>query len=367
MGHLTKPALRDETRRDRTPGPRPPREGRPAIDLTAPDGVLELQQTAGNAAVSSALTGVQRDPDGGVTTNPLYESPWTDNPLYGSGSMMDDRAGSEPLPPNPVLPDKIRAVLNDKKGSKLSRLKKLAGEYDVVERNAVTGDATLMQLAKDKLGTQDYITFLTAIQMLAPGVTPSGSAHTSAEKADDVIRDKLGKYLKNAIKAGKKVQGSVAVVKGDDWTLAYEAEFGKGDPTEPSTNAFVDKKDRIIIHAERGNPGTTIHEGIHKYAPNDVLDNYGFAFNEGVTEYFCRQITDNLDPPVARTNYQSNFEVIKKLVAVVGEDVLAKAYFDGSLSKLKSAWKSAGKSTAEWKTLVKAMKEERWADAEAVL
>ena len=322
----------------------------------SPQQVMALQRSAGNRAVATALA-LQRqfDPLG------FGEEP------YDTPSLMDDRAGNEPPRADAVLPGKLRTLLEDKKGNKAGRAATLVSGYDIVDRNAVMADADLMKLAKDKMPAQGYISFLTALQMIAPGTTPSGVPHTSATKADELIRAKLGDYVKKAVKAGKKVEGSVAVVKGDDWTLAYEAEFGKGDADEPNVNAFVDKKDRIIIHAERGNPGTTIHEGVHKYAPNNVLDTWGFEFNEGVTEYFTRQITDAMDPPVARTNYQSNFDVMKKLVGVVTEEKLAKAYFEGALSDLKSTWRGAGKTNKQWNDLVKAVKQKKWTDAEALL
>ena len=71
------------------------------------------------------------------------------------------------------------------------------------------------------------------------------------------------------------------------WAKQAELLFLKSNP-----NGFRDRED-IYVRVDRRGFGTEIHEAIHRYSSRSVLENIGFNFNEGVTEYFTRIITDN--------------------------------------------------------------------------
>ena len=232
------------------------------------------------------------------------------------------------------------------------------------QRDAAWGDTKLMGAAHTKLSKDDYLALLPALRMFKPGKTAEDNkSHTAADKADKLIRDKLSAYVGEAVKAGRQVSGQVAVVDGKDWEEAYDREFGN-DGEEDTTNAFVDRKGIIWIHKNRGNAGTAIHEGVHKYAKDDFLSTVGFNFNEGVTEYFTRKICSSLPDPISRGNYEENYVFAKSFTDSMGEATVAKAYFDGAVADLKKVVTDKG---LNWDTIVAKVKAKDWAAAVTAL
>nr|MCU0514954.1 hypothetical protein [Anaerolineae bacterium] len=162
------------------------------------------------------------------------------------------------------------------------------------QRDEVWQRKKLMKKAHSVMSRDDYLNMLPVLRVFKKGKTAEdGKAHTSASKADEHIRNYLADYTGEAVKAGRQVAGQVSVVDGKDWEEAYDREFGD-DGQEDTTNAFVDQQGLIWVHKKRGNAGTVIHEGVHKYANGVFLSEVGFNFNEGVTEYFTRKITKQL-------------------------------------------------------------------------
>ncbi|MGE0600867.1 MAG: hypothetical protein AB7J35_04075 [Dehalococcoidia bacterium] len=288
-----------------------------------------LQRTVGNQGVqrlvSASFTRIQRDA--------------VDDILGNAKKSVKDRF-AEAITQSPSVVQ-LQAFLN------------AASQTD---RETISSDATLMAKAKDELTGSGYLDLLLALRVKKAGSV----AHKSASEADQLIREKLSAYTAGAVKAGRQVSGQVAVLDGNDWKMAYEREFGD-DGEEATTNAFVDnEKDRIFIHKDRGNPGTIIHEGMHKYAPNDLINEIKSPFNEGITEYFTRKICDSLDPPIARSNYQSNYTFAKKFVELVGEATVAAANFDGKVADLKKKYEETGR---DWAALIAKAKASDWAGA----
>jgi hypothetical protein len=103
---------------------------------------------------------------------------------------------------------------------------------------------------------------------------------------------------------------------------------------------------------------------MHKYSPNDTINEVGSDFNEGITEYFTRKICDSLEPPVARTNYADNYAFAKKFVELMGEATVAAAYFDGKIADLKKKYTDSGR---DWAVLIAKTKAEEWTAATALL
>lgn len=215
------------------------------------------------------------------------------------------------------------------------------------ERDVVWNDGTLMGDLKTKLGNDEYLNMQPILGVFKPGTTAEdGKSHTRADKADQFIRQHLSSFVGEAVKAGRKVEGQVAVVDGTEWADAYKREFGD-DGEENTTNAFVERSANrtIWIHKSRGNAGTIIHEGVHKYTVSAFISDVGFNFNEGVTEYFTRKVTSALG--YKRGNYEPNFLFAKQFATFMGDDLVAKAYFDGSVDDLVNAYgkKMASKSS----------------------
>jgi hypothetical protein len=246
------------------------------------------------------------------------------------------------------------------------------------ERALLWKDNDVMTKAKTNLSTEDWLRFIADVGVYREGGTV---AHTTAKVADDKIREKFADLVADAVANGKSVQGQVVVLEGEDWFKAYYHEFPneapRGGPTdeEPKTNAFTTTrppKDVIVLNKNKGNAGTTIHEGMHLYQHDDCLT-LGSPFQEGLTEYLTRELTTPMSIP--RTNYHSNYTTVVPVVAAAGEDVVRKAYFKGDVAGLRAAlityWKGRGADDAgaanKWTALLRAFNEKRWSDAKGLV
>jgi hypothetical protein len=263
----------------------------------------------------------------------------------------------------------------------LTDLETLINEATADEKKTIWSDDTLLTSAEAKLGKDPYLTFATRIGMHRPPTTDElgegGKEHTPAPKADERIRDKLSAYVTDAVKKGRKIEGSVAVVAGADWDRAGVAHYGNdvwnngSNPKKDAINGFVDSKGRVWIERNSGNSGTLVHEGIHKYADDAMLNTLGFDVNEGTTEVFTRIAI--ADMGVARSNYSNQHDIMNSLATAVTKEVVAAAYFDGKLAELKTAFikyrkDSKGNSEAEggqiWDKFVAKMEAEEWSKAQ---
>lgn len=271
------------------------------------------------------------------------------------------------------LEDIVVTLVDDKKPLTLSALKEPCDAASETERKEVYADKTLMARIEKKLPVRQYISFLGYLRVveqpksgtLAEGGGAKGG-HTTAKDADAIIQDKMQAYVAEAVRTGKRVSGQVAVVNDADFRKAYLDEYGPTDLDVDGCNAFVRTRGNdglIVIHAERGNAGTTIHEGMHKYSEPLLQQHVGFDFNEGVTEVLTRQITDNLPTPIARGNYQNQYLIMTKLKNRVSFDTLAKAYFNAKYDELVAAFKKSGKTEQQWADLIGHMKAKRFQDA----
>ncbi|MFD3162780.1 WXG100 family type VII secretion target [Herpetosiphon sp. NSE202] len=225
----------------------------------------------------------------------------------------------------------------------------------------IWSDSSLMAELHKELGTDNYLNLVVSV-----GMNHSGSvAHTGAPDADTAIRDHLGSYVTDAVADNRQITGRVGVVDDTNWDIAGINHYGKDvweSGKRDAINGFVDSDGRVWIHQDKGNPGTMIHEGVHKYS-DEAMIGVSQPLNEGVTEYFTRSTTDNLGLP-SRGNYQGNYEFVSSLSSLVGEDVVADAYFNGNMDGLKDAYVNAGYSEAQWDTLIEHTQNNEWADAE---
>jgi hypothetical protein len=193
-------------------------------------------------------------------------------------------------------------------------------------------------------------------------------AHTTPEKADELIRKHLANCAKPGIDADKKITGSAQIVGEPEWSRAGEAHYGKDiwkAKKVDTLNGFVDKNGKVWVHKDRGNPATMVHEGVHKYS-NDTLIKQSQPLNEGMTEYFTRVVAGKEKLAPARRNYQDNYESAKALADVVGEKALCDAYFGGKTDQLKSAV-DAKQGAGTWDKYVAATKDGKWSEATKLL
>jgi hypothetical protein len=127
--------------------------------------------------------------------------------------------------------DTIIALIKYFAPLKLTDLEPLIALTDADGKKAIWSDASLMTKAEGKLGTDDYLTFATRIGMSQPPTTDElgegGKEHTKAPEADKLIRDKFDKYVADAVKEDRKIEGWVAVVDSADWDRAGIAHYGE--------------------------------------------------------------------------------------------------------------------------------------------
>ncbi|MBM7843856.1 WXG100 family type VII secretion target [Herpetosiphon giganteus] len=271
-----------------------------------------------------------------------------------SGTQEEKAGGSD------TINDQMRDALQGK-GYDANAIKDIIANATPEQLKEIWSDSTLMAELHKELGTDNYLNLVVSL-----GMNHSGSvAHTSAPDADTAIRDHLGSYVTDAVADNRQITGRVGVVDDTNWDIAGINHYGQDvweSGKRDAINGFVDSDGRVWIHQDKGNPGTMIHEGVHKYS-DEAMIGVSQPLNEGVTEYFTRSTTDNLGLP-SRGNYQGNYEFVSSLSSLVGEDVVADAYFNGNMDGLKDAYVNAGYSEAQWDMLIEHTQNNEWADAE---
>ena len=254
------------------------------------------------------------------------------------------------------------------------------------ERTEASRDTKMLALAKTNLTRDDYLGLLPALGVfLSPSkgaLSEGGTGHLQAPNVDNLIRTNLALYVADAIKQGRKVEGEVSVVGDADFQLAFDRQWvdtgqiPKGTVATSKCNAFVDvnlSKRHIWVHHDKGNQGTVVHEGMHKYASpvlrTEQMDVYtksggttgGISqLDEGLTEYFTRKVTDPMR--ITRGNYANQHVIASKIAAAAGDTVAAAAYFDGAFDALKKRWASP-----TWQQLALAIEGQDWARARTLI
>jgi len=242
------------------------------------------------------------------------------------------------LPASENLTEKLSAILTaareDDEYISYDFLKKYIDAASVDERKAAGQSDDLLALILDRLaGRNDFPRLAIDLQIVTVGTVE----HYRPEKADEVIRKALQEWIPDVLFDKQHIEGKAAILKGEAWERTLKT-YMIGQPpgliadTINTANAFTAPDGYVFISADRGNPGTMIHEGIHFYSPDAFLREYGEPLNEGVTEYFARKITDPLR--IVRSQYADNLVAAQKLVRRVGEPTVLAAYFKGDLSGL---------------------------------
>jgi thiol-disulfide isomerase/thioredoxin len=199
------------------------------------------------------------------------------------------------------------------------------------------------------------------------------------DEADKLIGDRFGSNLQKAI-AGSTLSGKdlglpkckINVVQTKEFCEAYVAKHtdpsnsfiamsAKSECERQDLHAWVDfdtQPATIWIDADRRDPGTLIHEGLHLYSSKAIRQRSA-SLNEGATEYFTREITDDPSVNIKRDVYEKELEQVKELVGITGEGVMRNAYFKGAVDELvKALDRIRGEGTFEqWED---AMEKEQW-------
>jgi hypothetical protein len=277
----------------------------------------------------------------------------------------------------------------DEAKARMGALRVLTNAFSAAEKASVATDAALMAKGRVHLGDLHYMSLLAAVDTNVQKTEPDGAKvkhHLTGAEADTFITTNIKDYphlkpfIQAASDAGKKGEGYVASVSPADWAIVFGVEVpGVTDAFQKTVNAFTSTKNDdmpAILHADRGTPSTAIHESMHRYAPLTVLTTLGFNFNEGVTEYFTRKLTDQNAKPAKdngteRTNYQAQITFVRDMLWILGtsqidrETVLAQIYFDGNTGLLATKYKAA--CTAKTSTLTDGELQTAWLEFEGHL
>lgn len=287
--------------------------------------------------------------------------------------------------------------------TRMDALRVIINGFSGAEKQAISTDPEAMAKGRVHLGDLYYMSLLAAVDTnvkKTDKVDPSKKTkhHLTGAEADEFIRTNIEDYphlkpfVEAAVGAGKKGEGYVASISPEDWAIVYGVEFPTDSEAEQkSTNAYASTKNEdgpAILHADRGTPSTAIHESMHRYAPDDVLNTYGFDLNEGITEYFTRVLTDQNAAPAKnggpeRTNYPKQVAFVRDMIYILGgsktdqETVLAQIYFEGKLTLLETRFKAAhvaktptmtdAEQGTAWTSFVSWVKKGDWTKAKAKL
>jgi hypothetical protein len=261
------------------------------------------------------------------------------------------------------------------------------------ELDDIAGDVELLERVWNFLGVWKFGAFVAAIGMCATGKTAEGAdvaRHLSGRQIDEFIDHALEgiDHLRQYSDRARSIDGSIATVDRRTWQALYQAQFPSnvvGSQTERGTDSFMADRygDQVtIMKSDRGVRSDGIYEGIRRYAHGAVLDILGPHFNEGVTEYFTRLLTDRDGNPPAhegaahRDSHRRNWQFIRDLLPILGGDtveqerVLAQIYFEGRTELLRQRCLPGGVGAFGgyfWNNLEPAIKAGRWRAARSQL
>jgi hypothetical protein len=113
-------------------------------------------------------------------------------------------------------------------------------------------------------------------------------------------------------------------------------------------------------------PLTMAHERLHQLAHPRFSSTLGSGFDEGVTESFAREIFSDMGLRDAPAIYVAERRAVDMLMARVGEEPLARAYFRGEMNALRNRL-DADLGEGTFLKLSRALRENDLATAEALL
>ncbi|MEM7375031.1 MAG: hypothetical protein AAF587_40935 [Bacteroidota bacterium] len=292
-------------------------------------------------------------PEETIEQDPSEETPQSEE--------LDQTSESENVPSSEVpLADQISVALEEKKMAAFEEIQAmvLAKTTTETDRQDILNNTKLMKKVRKTLHPDDYLKLLTDLRMFK---TPTN--HQSPEEADSLVQKHLAIYIRDAMVEGRQIEGRVAVVDDVNWDRAGTAHYGKDWGLKRSkVDGFVDSMGKAWIHMSKGDKGTMIHEAIHIYSTSRLASS-NHNLNEGMAEYFTRIVCQKIDPSMRHPeHYKDQYSVVKSLVGVVTEPVLARAFFDKKMSDMIKAFQNVQQGI-KWIDFANAMKEGDWIKA----
>lgn len=98
--------------------------------------------------------------------------------------------------------------------------------------------------------------------------------------------------------------------------------------TRPLTRRVTVNRNQVTL------TNTLTHERLHQLSHPRFGASFGKELNEGTTDYFARRVSGDLNLVDAQVGYPAERELADMIVARVGEEPLARAYFQGNFNAL---------------------------------
>lgn len=205
----------------------------------------------------------------------------------------------------------------------------------------------------------------------APDVNPpaaeGGSGadkYLETEVALKVLEDSFGSYK-------KMVKGTVKVLAQAEFQVAYDAIYGT---TKYSWEKYVKPKFGNLggfahtgtnyVNSNVASSTTVPHEMLHNNADTSWSGFAGSNIDEGTTEHLTFVALKAAKYTGMTSKYPNQYGVITDLVAVIGDEVLKKAYFTGANEDLRKAFNRQCKGA--WVDFKTKMDEANWTQAKAL-
>lgn len=185
-----------------------------------------------------------------------------------------------------------------------------------------------------------------------------------AAAALKVLQDAFGSYK-------KMVKGKVKVLAQADFQKAYDKIYGKTKyswakwvvPKHGNLGGFA-YKGVNYVNQDVASSTTTPHEMLHNNADASWSGAVGSNIDEGVTEYLTFVALKKAGHTKMTEKYPNQHGVIKALVATIGDELIKKAYFNGKIAALKTAFNTKCKGT--WVDFKAKMDASKWTQAKAL-
>jgi hypothetical protein len=158
-------------------------------------------------------------------------------------------------------------------------------------------------------------------------------------------------------------QRSINPATGTNFTEKEAKDFNARE----GVRAFQDEdRGEVHIRKERSDLGTQLHEGLHLFSENRWRRRMGYNANEGVTEWFTRKMGPQVQVVRDDGSFLRQYTSVTHLVDLVGEPLVAAAYFEGDIAALKAAV-DAKKGAGTWETWLDLLDASNFKGANALL
>lgn len=146
-----------------------------------------------------------------------------------------------------------------------------------------------------------------------------------------------------------------------------------GEEREAKVHGVTSPDKTVWIRKSLATKMELIHEYIHVIS-NGAVRKQSVYLNEGMTQYFAEKVCSVLKISSNKSGdaYLDQTNLVEKIVRLVGEQVVAEAYFKGNVKALEEAIKNKKGYTGqdwgkEWRTFISNVNNSVWKEAEKFL